>query len=557
MKTKIISILCSVALIIAMINTPLLADNVTQNSTPSTSANQVDGEDYTQSEKTMYNGGTTLDTNESTEVYVSQSSTFAAMIPKVIILDGHGGNATYEVYAKGNIGGTENVYIVPQTSFQLNDVKNIKSSLSGNVSQTKTTFSWNDVMNEQKATSIGTILVNGITAGNWIGSFNFNIYLQDTIVPIETITLGDTSLINSETNTIQVAYDKSIIVPIDIYPFNAGTPIQVSSTSPYVEVEVIGDTLVTSVDNNLLNDVSLTTDISVSDEKHTINVKVTLKENAPLTIESKLIIKAKTKTLEVPISVANKIKFEYSGNVQEFVAPMSGNYQLEVYGAQGGGVSLNYGKGGYSKGTIYLNKNDKVYVCIGEKGCLQNGSTGGNGGYNGGGNGGNGGYYVPDKSYCAGGTGGGGATSITMTNRGVLKNFASYRNEVLIVAGGGGGHIAFFGNLSKGGEGGGLSGNNGLDIMAAYADPIGGTQITGYAFGQGGNGRIGTSIGGGSEGTAGGGGGWYGGCARINNGEYTNSCGAGGSGYIGGVTNGTTTSGVNTGNGYAIITIID
>lgn len=57
------------------------------------------------------------------------------------------------------------------------------------------------------------------------------------------------------------------------------------------------------------------------------------------------------------------------------------------------------------------------------------------------------------------------------------------------------------------------------------------------------------------EGTSGGGGGWYGGGAYTEIISKNNDCaGAGGSGYIGGVSNGQTTAGVREGHGYAKIT---
>ena len=38
--------------------------------------------------------------------------------------------------------------------------------------------------------------------------------------------------------------------------------------------------------------------------------------------------------------------FEYTGGMQSFIAPFSGEYQLEVYGAQGGSTAVAGGKGG-------------------------------------------------------------------------------------------------------------------------------------------------------------------------------------------------------------------
>lgn len=54
-----------------------------------------------------------------------------------------------------------------------------------------------------------------------------------------------------------------------------------------------------------------------------------------------------------------------------------------------------------------------------------------------------------------------------------------------------------------------------------------------------------------------GGGGYYGGYAMQSVGDNTNSSGAGGSGYIGGVSDGRTENGVREGNGYATISILD
>lgn len=173
--------------------------------------------------------------------------------------------------------------------------------------------------------------------------------------------------------------------------------------------------------------------------------------------------------------------------------------------------------------------------------------TGSSGGYNGGGKGGGtiSDLYVPAA-------GGGGATHIAISNnRGVLVNYVNNKSEILIVAGGGGG-ASFWYNCT--GYGGGLSGEAAYPKNnTTYAIP--GTQTTGYAFGQGQDGIKGHGGSGCQEGTGGGGGGWYGGGAYTETISLYNDCGgAGGSGYIGGVSNGQTTAGVQEGHGYAKIT---
>ena len=218
-----------------------------------------------------------------------------------------------------------------------------------------------------------------------------------------------------------------------------------------------------------------------------------------------------------------------------------------MWGAQGGGGA---GKGGYSLGNKSLNSSYNLYICVGSKGGKISGINAGSGGYNGGGSGGKG-----HANY--GGYGGGGATHIAITtNRGELKNYVNSKSEILIVAGGG---VGLGVNAQGNGHGGGTNGNS-TQSCGWKGDGIysisGGTQTTGYAFGQGQSG-ITNTVGGncGEEGVGGGGGGWYGGFASQVNGGHGSDCsGAGGSGYIGGVTNGTTTVGIQSGNGKALIT---
>ena len=250
--------------------------------------------------------------------------------------------------------------------------------------------------------------------------------------------------------------------------------------------------------------------------------------------------------------------------MQEFTAPVDGDYKLEVWGAQGGYGGGGYG--GYSIGYKSISASNKLYICVGSQGGYPLGNTGGNGGYNGGGKGGNG--FQGDYSYTIiGGGGGGGATHIAVTDRGVLRNYKDYYElEILLVAGGGGGYSA----VGKGPMGVGGGENGGLAISVADTIIEGATQTSGYMFGQGQDGKSKTIVGGGgAEGNGGGGGGLYGGPASQNEGNYSCCYGTGGSGYINTtlITNGATIAGDQTfpspsggtetghsGDGYAIIT---
>lgn len=80
-------------------------------------------------------------------------------------------------------------------------------------------------------------------------------------------------------------------------------------------------------------------------------------------------------------------KFDYTGNVQTFVAPVSTTYTLEVWGASGGGGSnqlrgSHKGLGGYSKGNITLSAGQTIYLYIGGQGVVASG-IGTGGGWNG------------------------------------------------------------------------------------------------------------------------------------------------------------------------------
>ena len=107
--------------------------------------------------------------------------------------------------------------------------------------------------------------------------------------------------------------------------------------------------------------------------------------------------------------------------VEEFTAPVAGEYKLECWGAQGRGASGHPGSGGYAVGSINLSRLYSIYVCVGGYSNCYNNQIG------------------TIRSYYLGSIGGGG-TSITTTNDGELKNFKDKQNEVLLVAGGGSSH---------------------------------------------------------------------------------------------------------------------
>ena len=95
-------------------------------------------------------------------------------------------------------------------------------------------------------------------------------------------------------------------------------------------------------------------------------------------------------TARVPV-----YNFEYTGAVQTFKVPATGNYKLEVWGAQGGdGLNpenqysneIGYGgRGGYSKGVIKLSEGDLLFIYVGGAGQSYVRGKHISGGFNGGG----------------------------------------------------------------------------------------------------------------------------------------------------------------------------
>ena len=216
--------------------------------------------------------------------------------------------------------------------------------------------------------------------------------------------------------------------------------------------------------------------------------------------------------------------YDYTGEEQTFISPCDGTYKLETWGAQGGTVNSNYfgGYGSYSIGNYKLLINKVLYLNVGGTTSTPSG------GYNGGGTGQYNGTI--QNGYYLIGRGGGGATHIAKAS-GLLKNLSSDIDNIMIIAGGGGGSVIGDQNYSRGGHAGGYIGGdstaypfNGATLKE-YFPSSGGTQ-TGPGDSNGTFGSFGLGANGASW-SAGGGAGLYGGNSGWGLG------GGGGSGYIG------------------------
>lgn len=241
-------------------------------------------------------------------------------------------------------------------------------------------------------------------------------------------------------------------------------------------------------------------------------------------------------------------------STQIFVAPYTGKYRIELWGASGGNsayfqendlLDKKHGRGAYTSGELSLKAGEILYVQVGGKGKNATvvedlnrftnfgyPSQGGAGGYNGGGSG------HDDPEANAGG-GGGGATDVRLSG-GLANDFDSLKSRIMVAAGAGGmsRYYEYGGDIAAGsgesGSGGTLNGINGkvlLDENTMYSR--GATQTSGYQFGIGENGLLCmTTI----NGLGGGAGGYYGSrSGRCNPKNWNVPSGAGGgSSYVSG-----------------------
>ena len=198
-----------------------------------------------------------------------------------------------------------------------------------------------------------------------------------------------------------------------------------------------------------------------------------------------------------------------------------GLYLFELYGAAGGttnsdALTIQGGKGGYTRGAIQFYKKTKIYLFIGGKGTTA--TTGfAKGGWNGGGSG-----KVGLSQYQA--AGGGGSTDIRI-------QCSSLFCRKLIAGGGGGAGFPSHNDIHLHGSGGSGGGSHGIDSSPYYLDindnkGRGGNQTKG---GKGGIDNTDTNPRRVPDGTL-----YYGGSMEDSESIFDSSCEGGGGGFYGG-----------------------
>jgi hypothetical protein len=213
-----------------------------------------------------------------------------------------------------------------------------------------------------------------------------------------------------------------------------------------------------------------------------------------------------------PVIVPFNQSFGYTGAMQTFTAPNSGNYTFKVWGASGGTSTSGYvaGKGAYSESTVSLTAGEVIKVLVGGQGQNLNSSSGSGGG---------GSFTSRSNNTPIAVAGGGGGTyanyySGTYYHGQATQNVVNFTPYTSAVSTGYGGFAGYngWGYPSTSGAGGGFYGDG-------MANSYSGGGSGGQAFTSGGGVGVGYTLG--VHGGFGGGGG-------------TNYVGGGGGGYTGG-----------------------
>ena len=373
--------------------------------------------------------------------------------------------------------------------------------------------------------SIGFAVLSTNLSVNGLLNFTQNtwsIKLKNVVVDDNSVT-KTTPTINQDENT--VTFSAELNKPGDFYSFNIDVLNESTVDAMLGSITVNGITseysdylscLVTYSNGVTPNP----NDILYKTARVTLNVKLLYKDIETSQIPENILNPTITITINykqannsaVFVTDTNHWNFDYTGSSQTFTPIKSGNYKVELWGAQGGLKDNNNtvpGKGAYVSGTLNITDNTQYYIYIGE-----NNNVALQGSFNG------------CLSSSSNGNAGGGATDIRISTSTNWYDFDSLKTR-LMVAGAGGASTRDFEYPSS--PAGGLIGynypgssgnkktaatqiNGGKDIGSTY------TPVSDGAFGLG------------SPSGATGGSGYFGGAG----GRWLDGGGGGGSSFISG-----------------------
>ncbi len=127
-------------------------------------------------------------TTRNTEVLYEQASSYSVVIPKTIVLDATSKDSDYAVRVYGDISSDKKVTVAPQDAlgdidginFYMKDQATVgtkKADVQADVTQD--VVDWTSAEVTANTSKNGNVAAPTITAGNWKGTFNFNISLEN------------------------------------------------------------------------------------------------------------------------------------------------------------------------------------------------------------------------------------------------------------------------------------------------------------------------------------------------------------------------------------------
>ena len=127
-------------------------------------------------------------TSRDTEVLYTRASSFSVVIPKRIVLDATSKDSDYAVRVYGDISSDKKVTVAPQDA--LTDIEGINFNMLDQATKgskkdpvqadvTQEFVDWTSAEVAADTSKNGNVAAPTITAGNWKGTFNFNIALAD------------------------------------------------------------------------------------------------------------------------------------------------------------------------------------------------------------------------------------------------------------------------------------------------------------------------------------------------------------------------------------------
>jgi prepilin-type N-terminal cleavage/methylation domain-containing protein len=459
-----------------------------------------------------------------TDIYVSNLNLYPKGIHTILL--NSSGNWKIQVEIADNAGNintiTSGTYVIdkvaPTVSFGTNGNNTYAKSRSTPVTASDNMsldtsslkYQWTTSTTAPTEASFNTIFTNGgtiNTPAGATGSYYLWILAKDNA--------GNTTITKSNVFNLDNT--------IPVITMKGNSPTIVVQGGIYSDA---GATATDNIDGTITSNITTTSTVNTSIiGTYTVTYNVSDSSGNKAT--------AVARTVQV---ISSTYAFSYTGNYQTFTVPYTGSYQMELWGA---GVSSStsvgqnhFTNGGYVSGIITLNKGEVYYVYVGG-----NGTYGGYGGTSvGGWNGGGGGAAYSSTTWAA--VQGNGATDIRLVS-GSWDDMASLKSRIMVAGGGAGpfnrDHATI--DILHTGYAGGLSGaTGGVPTGQGYCTSgctggSGGTQTSGYAFGEGQDGIARA----GGNGNGAGGGGYYGGMSGDNPSYiWLAAGGGGGSSFISG-----------------------